>query len=121
MSGYLAINGAVVKPPKDFKISYEDIDADSSGRNADGTMVRDLIARKVKLELAWGPMSDSESSNILKRIDGLFFTASYPDAKEGRIVTKTFYAGPRALGAYSWHDKFNSFKWDGLSVNFIEQ
>ena len=121
MSGYLAINGAVVKPPKDFKISYEDIDADSSGRNAAGQMIRDVIARKVKLELAWGPLSDSEISEILIKSSSAFFSVTYTDAFEGKMLTRIFYAGAKTSAAYSWNEKFKANKWEGLSINFIEQ
>lgn len=73
MAGTISIAGAVVKTPKSFVVGLQDIDNDSSGRNANGKMVRDVIAKKVKLDIEWGPLSDSEASTILSRINGSFF------------------------------------------------
>lgn len=121
MSGVLIINGVNVKPPQDFSATLNTIDADSSGRNANGTMVRDIITQKVKIECKWGPLSDSEVSIILKAVKGNFFTIEYPDPEEGKQMTKTFYVGDRTAPAYSWNNKFASAKWSNLSMNFIER
>lgn len=115
---YLSVNGVVLKTPKKFIASLEDIDSDS-GRNANGDMIRDVITSKRKLDLEWGPLTDSEISTILKAIKEPFFQATYPDPEEGMIVTKTFYAGSKSTPTYSWHPTLP--KWEGLSVNFIER
>lgn len=121
MSGSLLINGVPVKTPKKFKVSYQTIDADSSGRNANGDMVRDIIAQKVKLELEWGALDDSTASTLLNAIKAKFFTVTYPDAEVGGQATKTFYSGDRSLPSYSWHDKFTKIKWESFTTNFIEK
>lgn len=121
MAASLSINGNVVKTPKTFKVNYQTIDADSSGRNADGRMVRDIIAEKVKLEIEWGPLDDVTGRTLLNAIDNSFFSVTYPDAKTGSQVTKTFYSGDRSLPAYSWNDSFSKIKWESFSTNFIEQ
>ena len=69
MSTELQFNGVTVKTPKEFSVSISTIDADSSGRNENGEMVRDVIAQKTKLNIKWGPLSDSEVSDILQRIN----------------------------------------------------
>ena len=121
MAGYLQIGGATVKAPKEFSVGYQTIDSDSSGRNASGNMVRDIISEKVKLDCQWGPLSDAEISSILSKVSGSFFSVTYPDAKTGGLATKTFYVGDRTAPSYSWNDLFQSAKWSGLSMNFIEQ
>ncbi|CAM3218442.1 hypothetical protein GHI93_11590 [Lactococcus hircilactis] len=121
MSGSLSINGVIVKNPKTFKVGYQTIDADSSGRNANGEMVRDIITQKVKLEIEWGALDDSTASALLKAIKAVFFTVNYPDAETGTQQTKTFYSGDRSLPSYSWNDKFNQIKWGSFSTNFIEK
>lgn len=121
MSGTLIINGVSVKPPRDFAVGLNTIDSDTSGRNAKGKMKRDIIDQKVKLELKWGPLSDTEISTILKSVKGKFFTVNYPDPEEGKQLTKSFYVGDRTAPAYSWNEKFKSIKWEGLSMNFIEE
>ncbi|MCT3099390.1 DUF6711 family protein [Lactococcus lactis] len=121
MAGSLSINGVVVKNPKTFKVGYQTIDADSSGRNANGEMVRDIITQKVKLELEWGPLDDATASALLKAIKAVFFTVNYPDAETGTQQTKTFYSGDRNLPAYSWSDNFSKIKWSSFTTNFIEK
>ena len=121
MDEYLSIGGATVKAPQELGVSYQTIDADTSGRNASGKMVRDIIAEKVKLEAKWGPLSDVEISAILNAVDASFFEVSYPNPKTGNIATKTFYVGDRSAPLYSWNEKFGAIKWQGLSMNFIEE
>lgn len=98
------INGVDIKTPRKFDVGYQDIDADSSGRNAAGDMVRDRLTRKVKIDIEWGPMSDFEISYILSRILGTFFSVTYHDPLENRVLEKTFYAGDRTMGTYSWSE-----------------
>ncbi|MGO2207452.1 MAG: DUF6711 family protein [Staphylococcus xylosus] len=121
MSGTLIINGVEVKPPQSFSVGLQTIDSDTSGRNAKGTMKRDVITQKVKLELKWGPLSDSEISIILKLVKRDFFTVNYPDPEEGKQMTKSFYVGDRTTPSYSWNDKFKASKWENLSMNFVEE
>lgn len=119
MSVYLKIGGVTVKPPQEFSVSPETIDADSSGRNASGNMVRNIITKKRRLECVWGPLSDAEVSAILNAIDKPSFSVTYPDPQTG-MTTKNFYAGTPSAPSYSWNEKFSQVKWQGLSVNFIE-
>ncbi|WP_270265206.1 DUF6711 family protein [Lactococcus formosensis] len=121
MGAVLQIEGITVKTPQEFSVDISTIDADSSGRNANGEMVRDVIAQKTKLVIKWGPLSDSEVSDILQRINKPFFNVIYPDPQLGRQRTKTFYAGDSTTPSYSWNDKFKAMKWENLSVNFIEK
>lgn len=118
---YLQIGGVTVKPPKTFSVARETIDGDTSGRNASGRMVRDVITVKRKLECEWGPLSTAEISTLLTRIKGDFFPVTYLDPEVGGMVTKTFYAGTPTAPAYSWNEKYQAIMWEGLSVNFVEQ
>lgn len=120
MSGYLRIGGSSVKPPRNFTATVQTIDADSSGRNANGDMIRDVITRKIKLDCEWGPLSDSEISLLLNAVEPTFFSVTYPDPKDG-MVTKIFYVGDRSAPSYSWNNKYSALKWEGLSMNFIER
>lgn len=119
MSGYMEIGGVLVKPPQKLTVGLQTIDADSSGRNANGDMVRNVITKKVKLDCNWGPLSDNEISTLLQMVDGSSFSVTYPDPKDG-IVTREFYVGDRSAPVYSWNEKFSALKWEGLSMNFVE-
>ena len=118
MSGYLQVNGVLLKTPQTFQVAVQDIDGES-GRNANGDMVRDRITQKQKLDITWGALTDLEISTILQAVDAPFFTATYPNPKTGAMSTKTFYVGDRTAPTYSWNNKFP--KWEGLSMNFIEK
>lgn len=121
MASYLSINGVKVKTPQKFSVAVQTIDSESSGRNASGTMVRDIIGEKVKLDINWGPLSDAEVSAILTKVSSSFFTVTYPDPETGAMETKTFYVGDRTAPSYSWSEKLKTLKWQGLSMNFIER
>jgi hypothetical protein len=122
MAMSLKINGTSVKTPASFEVSYADIDADSSGRNANGTMVRDVIVKnKTKLSIKWAQLSVSESKAILLASDGDFFTVEYPDVFTGVQTTKTFYAGDRSAGFYSWNDKFQAYIVKDFGFDCIER
>lgn len=114
------INGVAVKTPNKFEWTIQSIDGSETGRNANGDMVRDYITDKVKLDIGYPPLNDSEISTILKAINHPSFSVTYPDALEGRDVTKTFYVGDRKAPSYSWNKKFNEAKWKGLEFSLIE-
>lgn len=114
------ISGQAVKTPKKFHVTLNTIDADSSGRNAAGDMVRDILAQKVKIELEWGPMSQAEISTLLKLVQPMFFTVNYLDPKDGQ-VERTFYVGDRSTPVFSWNETFKKHMWENLTMNFIER
>lgn len=116
----LSINGVNVKTPKTFNFGIMDIDGETT-RNAAGRMKRDRIATKRRLEMEWGHLSDSEISTILAAVSSEFFSVTYPDARTGGQATRTFYVGDRTAPAYTWVEKLKAYKWEGLSMNFIEQ
>lgn len=120
MSYYLAINGATMPLPKNYSWVIQDIDGKTS-RNAAGNMVRDRITTKIKLTIEWGPLSNDEISKILQAVSAPFFEATYLDAAQGGMQTKTFYVGDRTSPAYSWNDKLTKYTWSGLSFDIIEQ
>lgn len=120
VSYYLAINGTTMPTPKDFTWGNSDIDGKTM-RNAAGTMVRDRITSKIKINLGWGPLSVEDCSKILQAIRAPFFKATYLDAQAGAMVTKTFYVGDRSSPAYSWNDKLKKYAWSGLTFDIIEQ
>ncbi|WP_056992992.1 DUF6711 family protein [Lacticaseibacillus saniviri] len=116
----IAINGIAVKAPKTFSAAIQDIDGATS-RDAHGNMHRDRITVKRKLAIAWGPLSNAESAQILQATSAQFFSVSYPDPMTGGQRTGTFYAGDRTAPTYSWNEKFKDIMWSGLSFDLIEK
>lgn len=117
---YLQINGVNIKAPKTFTFHIMDLDGKTE-RTASGRMTRDRIATKRKLDIEWGHLTDSEVSTILNAVSPVFFQVTYPDARTGSQQTKTFYVGDRTSPSYSWDPSLQRAKWEGLSMNFIEQ
>ena len=115
----IKINGVAIATPKIYEATVSDLDGESN-RNAAGQLIRDRIAVKRKLNLEWGPLSQSEIAPILNAVSGVFFTVTFPDPQLG-IITKTMYVGDRTAPAYVYDTKTKQVKWSGLKMNFIEK
>ena len=115
----LTINGVAQKTPKNFSISISDIDGETT-RNALGTMIRDRIATKVKLELEFPPLTQSEVSALLNATSNVFFNVTYQDPKAG-MVTKEMYVGDRTIPMYRFGNGTTDLIWEGLKMNFVER
>ena len=113
----IKINGVVIATPKIYEATVSDLDGESN-RNAAGQLIRDRIAVKRKLNLEWGPLSQSEIAPILNAVSGVFFTVTFPDPQLG-VITKTMYVGDRTAPAYQYINE--EVKWSGLKLNLIEK
>ena len=113
----IKIGGVVIATPKTYEVGISDLDGESN-RNANGELVRDRIAVKRKLNLEWGPLTQSEIQTLLSAVSGVFFMVTFPDPQLG-MTTKTMYVGDRTAPAYSYID--GEVKWQGLKMNFIER
>lgn len=113
----LKINGVAIATPKVFEVTVSDLDGESN-RNANGELIRDRIAVKRKINLEWGPLTQSKISTLLNAISSVFFTVEFPDPQLG-LITKTMYVGDRTSPVYSYINGI--VKWEGLKMNFIEK
>lgn len=113
----LVINGVTVVTPKSMSVSISDVDGDT-GRNANGTIVRDRVAVKRKIECEWGMLTQEEIQVILNTVSPVFFSVKYIDPKDGEI-TKTMYVGDRTTPVYNFNNEFK--RWSSLKMNFIEK
>ncbi len=118
----LQINKLEIADPMTLTWDIYDLDSeDGAGRNQQGEMFRDRVAVKRKLNCTWGPLEPYEMSVLLKSMDDVFFTISYPDAHDGGYREGTFYVGDRSVPMYMWNNDKQKFLWEGLSANFIER
>lgn len=115
----LKINGVKIKSPQEFKVSISDIDGQTT-RNAKGSMIRDRIAVKRKLECKFPPLRQSEISVLLKAVKNEFFTVEYPDPELG-VTTKTMYVGDRTIPMYRHGNGGEDILWENLDMNFVEK
>lgn len=113
----ISINGVQIATPKTYEVTVSDLDGESN-RNAKGELIRDRIAVKRKLNLEWGPLTQTEIQTLLNSVSDVFFTVTFPDPELG-MITKTMYVGDRTAPAYQFVN--GEIKWQGLKMNFIEK
>ena len=123
--GTTSDNLVALPDPSTMTVLLQDIDASSTTRSADGTLLRDRVAggatAKRKVELEWPPMRTEQISLILKAISPEFFWVEYLDPYEGKTRTAEFYAGDRKAPLYNANLHGQGPLWEGLSFNIIEK
>lgn len=100
-----------------WKPSRNDVDGTNAGRNIVGTMIRDLVATKRRIDVTCIPMPQTTLQRLLTILDGESFYVTYDDAQYGR-VTKLMYTNN-----YSWQycQKYpNSEFYSGFAFPLIE-
>ena len=113
-----------VSIPTPSTLAYTRADYDSeegSYRDITGTMSRQRITTKVKLELTWksGALDVAGMSTLLKAVDALFFEVRFFSPYDGKFVEKTMYVGDRSANMYSFVN--GKPVWDKVSYNLIEK
>lgn len=119
MANFFTINGSAVTQPSDVTYNRYDLDSEESFRGLDGTMQRDRVATKIKLECSWNGLTASQMSQLLRSMEAVFFPITYFDPYSGGYTTKTFYVGDRSAPVYSVANGKVIFK--SFSANFIEK
>lgn len=113
----ISINGVAIPTPSEMKPSIMNIS--NSERNANGTMIMEIIAQKQKLELSWNVISAEDLSSLLNLIDATFFNVEYPNPKTNGRTVKTMYCGDRSVGVMSYVNE--QIRYKDFKVNFIER
>ena len=111
--------------PMSMSVIVQDIDAATTTRSANGTMLRDRVCggetAKRKIEMEWAGLDARKVSAILQSIGGEFFKVQYPDTYTGTDRTAIFYVGDRTADMYNYNLHGNGVVWKSLRANFIEQ
>lgn len=97
-----------------------DVDASTTGRNQSGTMIRDRVSVKRKLNCTWHNIPASEAKTLLDLVTSVFFELKYLDPLTNTYLTKTFYVGDRSIPMYSKATPLGTI-YSELSMNFIER
>lgn len=113
----LKINGVDMPTPSGYSVGIQDIV--NATRNARGNMIKDLIATKVKIDLAWIYLSMADTAKVLTAVSGNFFTVEYLDPEANAFLTKTFYAGDRTAPAMDFINGVMRYK--DIKFNIIEK
>ncbi len=96
-----------------IKWSRNDVDGPNAGRNMAGTMIRDRIATKIRLDITCRPLRNTEHTMLLNLLEPTSVEVIYDDPLEG-VVTKQMYANnhastfvmKRSYGAEIWDCSF---------------
>ena len=105
--------------PTEITYAKQTLDSEATGRNQAGTMFRDVVADKVKVQVKWGVLSGADIALIYSLCDDVFFTLYYPDASTGQCEEMECYVGDRSVPAYKLYD--GDWAWTGLSISFIQR
>lgn len=101
---------------KGLKWSLSAIDGDDAGRTMDGTMHRDLIAKKVRWDVKCLPLKPEEVAVVLNDISQEFVELEVKDPMYGH-VTMTMYSN----NIPATYIDTNTDKWEGIAFPLIER
>lgn len=115
----ITISSTAIPDPSSYTVGIQDIV--EASRNAQGNLVADRIATKVKLELGWKYLTSAEYSTILALFNASFFVSvTYPNPITGSNSTKTFYVGDRSSPAFKYTGGA-IVGWKDVKFNLIEK
>ena len=83
ITDYIAYNG--------LKWQRNDVESPNAGRTLAGTMVRDRVATKIRLDVKCRPLTSDELRTILNLINPVYITVEYNDPMTGHRSGK-FYS-----------------------------
>lgn len=110
ITDYIAFSGV--------KWSRNDVDGPNAGRNILGTMIRDVVATKIRLDITCRPLKAAEFTTLLNLISPESVLVRYEDPLYG-IVTKQMYANNHG-GNFLMHWENGTEWWDNVSFPLVE-
>lgn len=110
ITAYIKLNGV--------KWSRNDVDGPSAGRNLSGTMIRDRVATKIRLDVSCRPLTESEHTMLLNLLLPEKVTVNYTDPMYG-IVSKVMYANNNS-SEYLFADTKGTEYWHNVTFPLIE-
>lgn len=99
-----------------LKVGYETLVSDSSGRNANGDTVIDIINTKRKIYVTLRHTTVAEMKNFLAAVEPYVVTVSYLDPKTNTLQTANTYIGTPEPEYFN----INKSLYKPMSLNFIE-
>lgn len=101
-----------------LKIGYETLVSDSSGRNAAGDTVIDIINHKIKVYVTLRHTTGEEMESFLSAIRNYVVNVSFLDPKTKALTTINAYTGTPEPEYYTIQPTHTIYK--PMSLNFIE-
>lgn len=112
----IKIDGVEMPPIKEMTITREPTWSKNTGRGADGTMIGDIVAQKITLQITFIPMSDKEAAVLAAATDPAFFNVTFKDPVTNTMKTKRMYAGSLPFPVYSYVDYLPRYVGVGLKL-----
>lgn len=104
--------------PSDYKVSFEDLDAEGIRPITTGILKRNRIrARVMKCELTWKLKPLLDTNTIFKMLEPETVKAKVYDNIKNEYVTKTFYC---SKCAYEYVRTLNGIKAAAIKANLVE-
>lgn len=101
-----------------LKVGFETLVSDSSGRNAAGDTVIDVINKKHKVYITFRHTTGAEMQQLLNAIEAYVVEVSFLNPVTKELTTITTYTGTPEPEYYTIQGDFVIYK--PLSLNFIE-
>lgn len=119
----LKVNGVNLLPYIAFggvKWQRSDVDGEGAGRTLDGTLQRNRVASKVRLDVTCRPLKSSEAKIVLQAIYPEFVSVEYTDPQNGGVVTRTMYSNNNPASFMMMKPDGTEY-WDGITFPLIER
>lgn len=119
----IKIDGVDITPFVSYqglKWQRADVDASGAGRSLDGTLLRNRIASKIRLDVDCIPLTTAQASLVLTAIMPVWVEVTYTDPQLGRDVTKTMYSNNNPA-SFMLRKPDGTEYWDGISFPLIEK
>ena len=113
----ISIGGVALPTPTEFQVGVQDIS--KAERNANGNMIIERIATKIKLFFTYSYLTSSELSLILQKTAPAYYNVTYLDPQTNSFKTGSFYCGDRNVGMVDYIDGKPRYK--ELTFNLIER
>ena len=102
-----------------LKYSIQAVDGPNAGRTQDGTMVRDVVAHKVRWDVTCRPLYAEELAAILTLIKPDSFYVKYTDPETNAEATGVFYSN-NVPAQYKLHRENGNDVWAGIAFPLVE-
>lgn len=103
-----------------FQWQRSDVDGEGAGRMLDGTLERNRMATKIRLDVTCRPLKSSEASIVLSAIMPEWVSVKYYDPQIGSVVTKTMYSNNNPASYLIKHPDGTEW-WSGITFPLIEK
>ena len=117
----VTINGNAITPePTTYEVQISDIT--EASRNANGSLIAELIATKMKIDLSFAYLTKAQYTAILGYFSSFFVTVVYHDPRTGSTTSATMYVGNRTTGAFKYDSGLNEIVgWKDVKFSLIEK